>query len=79
MKNTDDLLAAFSRMHLQYSAGRIDRAILRGWVLGLPAYEGPLGEAVEDAKRSFAVKRESSDGVRFEDLKLLKAVVDSIL
>jgi len=76
MKNTEDLIAAVTRMHAQYSASRIDRDIVCGWVLGLPSYPASMGSALDAAKAWFRQKQEDiTEDVRRDDLAHLMAVV----
>lgn len=53
MKKLDDFLASARTIHDRYAAGRMEREIVRLWVLGLGDYPVPHGPAVADAKAWF--------------------------
>jgi hypothetical protein len=66
MKKLEDFIAATRTIHDRYDAGRMDREIVRQWILGLGDYPSPYGPAVTDAKTWF---KKSGDGVEAIDLK----------
>ncbi|MBA3039587.1 MAG: hypothetical protein KJ670_06405 [Alphaproteobacteria bacterium] len=76
MKQTVDLLAAVSRMRDQYRDGRVDRDILRKWIIGLGSYPLPYGARVDAAKTWFGqAPAEVTDAVRDLDMQHLSAIV----
>jgi hypothetical protein len=78
VKTSQDLVIAIRRMHQQYAAGRMDRDILRGWVLGLPSYPAPHGRAIEALKERFSIRvSEVTPELRDEDLLALAAVTSA--
>ncbi|KQR78126.1 hypothetical protein ASG25_07705 [Rhizobium sp. Leaf384] len=77
VKTQEDLAIAVRRMQQQYEKGRIDRDILRGWVLGLSSYPPPHGAAVDALKAWFGLRTvEITPDVRERDITLLAAVAD---
>ena len=75
VKTQQDLLIAIERMHKQYAAGRIDREILRGWVLGLPSYPDPHGTEIDRLKQWFTPRQtDITDEIRVQDLEKLANV-----
>ncbi len=78
MKTQEDLAIAVRRMQQQYERGRMDRDILRGWVLGLPSYPQPHGVAVDALKAWFAIRQSDvTPEIRARDLEMLAAVADA--
>ncbi|MCD7110143.1 hypothetical protein LRX75_13955 [Rhizobium sp. DKSPLA3] len=78
MKTQEDLAIAVRRMQQQYERGRMDRDILRGWVLGLPSYPQPHGAAVDALKAWFAIRQSDvTPEIRARDLDRLAAVADA--
>lgn len=76
MKQTVDLLAAVSRMRDQYRDGKVDRDILRKWIVGLGSYPAPYGPRVDAAKAWFGQSpAEVTDAVRDLDMQHLSAIV----
>lgn len=77
VKTQEDLAIAVRRMQQQYERGRMDRDILRGWVLGLSSYPPPHGAAVEALKAWFGQRTpEITPEVRDRDIAMLAAVAD---
>ncbi|PYE29623.1 hypothetical protein C8J32_1011496 [Rhizobium sp. PP-CC-3A-592] len=78
MKTQEDLAIAVQRMQQQYERGRMDRDILRGWVLGLPSYPQPHGMAVDALKAWFTIRQSDvTPEIRARDLEMLAAVADA--
>lgn len=53
MAKVDDLVASAKAAHDRYVSGRMDREIVRAWILGLGDYPSPYGLAVSEAKEWF--------------------------
>jgi hypothetical protein len=66
MKKIDDLVASAKAMHDRYVAGRMDREIVRSWVLGLGDYPSPHGPAVVEAKEWFRQNHSDADAIELK-------------
>ena len=73
MKKIEDLVASAKAVHDRYVGGRMDREIVRAWVLGLGEYPSPHGQAVVDAKAWFRQSHSETDAVehKLADLERL--------
>lgn len=66
MKKLEDFIAAARTVHDRYAAGRMDREIVRQWIIGLGDYPAPHGPAVTDAKTWF---KKGGDGLEAIELR----------
>lgn len=76
MKRLEDLVAAARTIHDRYASGRMDREIVRQWVLGLSAYPEPYGGHVSEAIAWFKPLRDGADPMETKiiDLSRLQAI-----
>lgn len=72
MKKLEDFLASARTVHDRYAAGRMEREIVRLWVLGLADYPAPYGPAVADAKAWFRQSDAGKDPVELKAADLLR-------
>ncbi|WP_117195763.1 hypothetical protein [Rhizobium terrae] len=76
MKKVEDLVTSARTIHDRYAAGRMEREIVRQWVLGLGAYPEPHGSRVQEASAWFKPSRDAMDPVEIKiaDLARLQAI-----
>ncbi len=76
MTKVDDLVASAKAAHDRYVSGRMDREIVRAWILGLGEYPSPYGQAVLDAKAWFKPGRNDADPVelKLSDIERLHSI-----
>ncbi|MFB9947407.1 hypothetical protein ACFFP0_01035 [Rhizobium puerariae] len=76
MKTIEDLVTSAKTIHDRYAAGRMEREIVRQWVLGLAAYPEPYGGQVREACAWFRPSRDGMDPVELKiaDLAKLQAI-----
>lgn len=76
MKRVEDLINAARTIHDRYAAGRMEREIVRQWVLGLSSYPEPHGKAVLEAIAWFKPLRDAADPteVKIADLARLQGI-----
>ncbi|MCK8779002.1 hypothetical protein M0654_03290 [Rhizobium sp. NTR19] len=76
MKKVEDLITSARTMHDRYAAGRMERDIVRQWVLGLGSYPEPHGKRVQEAASWFKPLRDDADPVELKaaDLAKLQAI-----
>ncbi len=76
MKRLDDLISSAKTMHDRYAAGRMEREIVRQWVLGLGGYPEPHAGAIREAMAWFKPSREDLDvtELKIADLARLAAI-----
>ena len=80
MKRVEDLISSAKATHDRYAAGRMDREIVRQWMLGLSsAYPAPYGEKILEAVDWFRPARDDMDPVELKiaDLARLHAIYAS--
>jgi len=76
MAKVDDLVASTKAAHDRYVSGRMDREIVRAWILGLGEYPAPYGQAVLDAKAWFKPGRHDVDAteLKLADIERLHSI-----
>ncbi|MDR6817124.1 hypothetical protein J2X76_002297 [Neorhizobium sp. 2083] len=76
MKKVEDLTTSARTIHDRYAAGRMDREIVRQWVLGLGMYPEPHGRHIQEAAAWFKPSRDEMDPVELKiaDLARLQAI-----
>jgi hypothetical protein len=76
MKKVEDLTNSAKAVHDRYAAGRMEREIVRQWVLGLGGYPEPHGKRVQEASAWFKPLRDGMDPVELKiaDLAKLEAI-----
>ncbi|MBP2557727.1 hypothetical protein J2T08_004249 [Neorhizobium galegae] len=76
MKNVEDLTTSARTMHDRYASGRMDREIVRQWVMGLSVYPEPYGRHIQEATAWFKPSRDDMDPVELKiaDLARLQAI-----
>jgi hypothetical protein len=79
MKKVEDLVTAARTVHDRYAAGRMDREIVRQWVIGLSSYPEPHGSQVQAAIGWFKPTRDGMDPIEMKiaDLSKLQAIYQS--
>jgi len=79
MKRLEDLISSARTMHDRYAAGRMEREIVRQWVLGLGGYPEPHGRHIQEAANWFKPARDGADPVELKitDLAKLQAIYQS--
>lgn len=79
MKKVEDLITAARTVHDRYAAGRMERDIVRQWVIGLSSYPEPHGAHVQAAITWFRPSRDGTDPVevKITDLAKLQAIYQS--
>lgn len=66
MKKLEDFIASARAVHDRYADGRMDREIVRQWIVGLGDYPAPYGPAVTEAKAWF---KNGGEGMDATDIK----------
>lgn len=61
MKRLEDFTNAARTIHDRYAASRMDRAIVREWVLGLSSYPEPYDSRIREAAAWFKPSRDGMD------------------
>lgn len=81
MAKVDDLVASAKAAHDRYVSGRMDREIVRAWILGLGEYPPPYGQAVADAKAWFKPAQVGADPValKLSDIERLHSIYSPVL
>jgi len=76
MKRLEDLISSAKTMHDRYAAGRMEREIVRQWVLGLGGYPEPHASAIREAGNWFKPPREDVEAteLKIADLSKLAAI-----
>jgi hypothetical protein len=76
MKRLEDLTNSAKTMHDRYATGRMEREIVREWVLGLGGYPEPYATAISEAAAWFKVPRDHMDvaELKIADLDRLAAI-----
>jgi hypothetical protein len=76
MKRLDDLINSAKTMHDRYAAGRMDREIVRQWVIGLGGYPEPHATAIGNAVAWFKPSRDEMEAteLKIADLARLAAI-----
>lgn len=79
MKRLEDLISSAKTMHDRYAAGRMEREIVRQWVLGLGGYPEPHASAILEAVAWFKPSRDSIEvtELKIADLAKLAAIYRS--
>ncbi|TDK32304.1 hypothetical protein E2F50_18500 [Rhizobium deserti] len=49
MKKVEDLISSAKAVHERYATGRMDREIVRQWILGLGGYPEPYGSRIKES------------------------------
>lgn len=75
-KSVEDLISSAKTVHDRYATGRMDREIVRQWVLGLGGYPEPYGGNIQDAIAWFKPIRDGADPVELKiaDLTKIQAI-----
>lgn len=76
MAKVDDLVASAKAAHDKYVSGRMDREIVRAWILGLGEYPPPHGQAVLHAKEWFKPTHVGADAteLKLADIERLHSI-----
>jgi hypothetical protein len=76
MKRLEDLISSAKTMHDRYAAGRMEREIVRQWVIGLGGYPEPHASAIREAVAWFKPSRDEADvtELKIADLSKLAAI-----
>jgi hypothetical protein len=76
MKTLEDLIHSARTVHDRYASGRMERDIVRQWVIGLGGYPEPHAKAVAEAIAWFKPSRDGADPVevKINDLARLQAI-----